>query len=94
MNDVVAVSAEVPPVAVIVLVPPVVSAIDVATAAVQDPAPELAAPTTVVCSGVVPVVQVNDVATHIGVLIVTTSPEPKPVTARVPPIASCGNPKL
>jgi hypothetical protein len=94
VNDVVAVNAEVPPVAVIVLAPPVMSAIDVETATVQDPAPELAAPATDTCSGVVPVVHVKGVVVHIGVVIVTASPEPKPVTARVPVIASSGKPKL
>ena len=84
-----AVSAEVPPVAVTVLDPPVVSRIEVDTAVWHEPAPVVALPPSVV-----PVVHVKEVVAHIAVAIVTVSPEPNPVTLRVPAIACSGNPKL
>jgi len=81
---VVATRPDVPPVAVIVFDPPVVSATAVAALSAQEPK----VPT------VDPVTQLKDVVVHIVVATVTDSAEPKPVIAIDGVIDSSGKPKL
>lgn len=91
MNVVLAVRAEVAPVAVIVLAPEVWSTTDtVPELMLQVPAPPLPA----VPPAVVPVVHVKDVVENMVVATVIDSPLPKPVSLKVPEIDCVGKPKL
>jgi hypothetical protein len=83
VNVVDAVRAEVEPVPVIVLTPPLVSA------TTNGPAERVQAPYVVAA---LPVVHVYEVVVNAVAVTVTVSAEPKPVTARDPAIDCSGKP--